>query len=109
MHRRRRARDEAGIGSVAAAERLRLIEVSDNGPGIAEEMVENLFDPFFTTKDPGEGTGLGLSICARLIEGMGGDITVGESAAGGARFVIRLPVMYDTVESMPEPNSAENQ
>lgn len=102
MHRRRRAKDEEGVGSVSSAERLTIIDVSDNGPGIADEMVEHLFDPFFTTKAPGEGTGLGLSICARLVEGMGGDIAVERAAAGGARFVIRLPVMYDTLHESTE-------
>lgn len=112
MHRRRRAQDEAGVGSVSTADRLILISVSDNGPGIPEEMVEHLFDPFFTTKAPGEGTGLGLSICARLIEGMGGDIIVERAGSGGARFVIRLPVMYDIApEAAPADDSAatENQ
>ncbi|MDA0330211.1 MAG: ATP-binding protein [Gemmatimonadetes bacterium] len=99
MHRRRLAQDEAGVGSVATAERLTVIEVSDNGPGIPEEITEHLFDPFFTTKEPGEGTGLGLSICARLVEGMGGIIEAGNRPDGGALFVIRLPAMYDTAES----------
>ncbi len=91
LHRRRRARDEAGVDPVARARRLTVIEVSDNGPGIAEADLEHLFDPFFTTKEPGKGTGLGLSICARLVEGMGGRIDAGASPEGGARFVIRLP------------------
>jgi len=72
-----------------------VIEVSDNGPGIAPEDVERVFDPFFTTKEPGRGTGLGLAICARLVEGMGGQIEAGEAEGGGARFVIRLPGIDD--------------
>jgi len=94
MHRRRVAVGEAGVDAVATAERLIAIEVSDNGPGIAEEIVEHLFDPFFTTKEPGEGTGLGLSICARLIEGMGGRIDALTDRPEGACFVIRLPLVY---------------
>jgi len=91
LHRRRRVRDEAGVDPVARAQRLTVIEVSDNGPGIADADLEHVFDPFFTTKEPGKGTGLGLSICARLVEGMGGRIDAGASPEGGARFVIRLP------------------
>jgi hypothetical protein len=98
MHRRREARDEAGVGSVAGAERMTVITVSDNGHGIPEGVAERLFDPFFTTKDPGEGTGLGLAICARLVEGMGGSIEHQGVPTGGACFVIRLPVVYDTGE-----------
>ena len=96
MHRRRRARDEEGPASVEAAERLTVIEVVDNGHGIPGEHIDQLFDPFFTTKEPGEGTGLGLSICARLVEGRGGRIDAESPSEGGARFVIRLPVLYDT-------------
>ena len=96
MHRRRAAQDEREVGGVSNAERLMVIEVSDNGPGIADEIAEHLFDPFFTTKELGEGTGLGLSICARLVDGMGGRIDAANDPEGGALFVIRLPVSYDT-------------
>lgn len=96
MHRRRLERDQDGVASSAAAELLTVIEVTDNGHGIPEEYVDQLFDPFFTTKEPGEGTGLGLSICARLIEGMGGEIEASNRPTGGASFVIRLPLVYDT-------------
>lgn len=95
MHRRRRARDEQGPASVDGAERVTVLEVLDNGHGIDEDQISQLFDPFFTTKEPGEGTGLGLSICARLVEGMGGRIDAENREDGGARFVIRLPVLYD--------------
>jgi C4-dicarboxylate-specific signal transduction histidine kinase len=93
MHRRRVSRDDGGKGvdPLFTAERVVIITVSDNGPGIAEADREKVFDPFFTTKEPGKGTGLGLSICARLIEGMGGRITVDRADEGGARFTNRLP------------------
>jgi len=102
LHRRREAVDEDGFGSVAAAERLTVIEVADNGHGIPEGAVEQLFDPFFTTKEPGEGTGLGLAICARLVEGMGGTIEAEPSLDGGALFVIRLPMVYDVADPQSE-------
>ncbi|MDX1647953.1 MAG: ATP-binding protein [Longimicrobiales bacterium] len=98
MHRRRHERDEEGVATVQSAERLVRLEVSDNGHGIAPEIRARLFDPFFTTKEPGKGTGLGLSICARLVEGMGGRIEAENRREGGARFVIRIPVLYDTAD-----------
>jgi len=106
MHRRRLSDDEVGIDPVSRASRVTVIEVSDNGPGIASEDLDRVFDPFFTTKDPGKGTGLGLSICARLVEGMGGQIEAGEATGGGARFVIRLPGISgpDATTVSSEPN-----
>ncbi|HEY8507650.1 MAG TPA: HAMP domain-containing sensor histidine kinase, partial [Steroidobacteraceae bacterium] len=68
------------------------IIVSDNGPGIPDELVDQIFEPFVTTKEIGKGTGLGLAVCARLIEGMGGIIKAdGASQGGGATFRIVLP------------------
>jgi hypothetical protein len=92
-HRRRVAGDPQrdGPSALFTAERVAVIRVEDNGPGIPEEHLEQIFDPFFTTKAPGEGTGLGLAICARLVEGMGGRITAGNGDEGGAVFTVRLP------------------
>jgi signal transduction histidine kinase len=73
----------------AAEGRVR-VEVEDDGPGIAPEVVDRLFEPFVTTKPVGEGTGLGLAVCRGLVEAVGGTIGV-EAGQGGARFVIELP------------------
>jgi C4-dicarboxylate-specific signal transduction histidine kinase len=94
-HRRRRSDEKGGVGRLARSAQVTVLEVSDNGPGIAAEHLDRIFDPFFTTKEPGKGTGLGLSICARLVEGMGGHIEAGPSSEGGARFLIRLPGTTD--------------
>jgi nitrogen fixation/metabolism regulation signal transduction histidine kinase len=68
--------------------RARII-VDDDGPGVAPELQMRIFEPYFTTKE--HGTGLGLAIVRKIALEHGGDVTVGESAAGGARFVIELP------------------
>jgi signal transduction histidine kinase len=65
--------------------------VTDNGPGIPEDVRPHIFDPFFTTKPPGSGTGLGLDIVRRLVQRIGGDITV-ESEPGRTAFKVALPV-----------------
>ena len=67
-----------------------LVEISDDGPGIPEEIRERIFEPFFTTKDVGKGTGLGLDISYRVVEELGGDIRV-LSEPGDTRFQVRLP------------------
>lgn len=98
MHRRRVSRDDGGKGvdPLFTARAVVVLEVQDNGPGIAPEHLDTVFDPFFTTKEPGKGTGLGLSICARLIEGMGGRIQASNAPEGGAAFTIRLPAATES-------------
>jgi signal transduction histidine kinase len=61
------------------------IEICDNGPGVPEAMREKLFQPFATAAKPG-GSGLGLSIARDLARLHGGDVTLGETGAGGTKF-----------------------
>ncbi len=68
-----------------------VIEVTDNGVGIAPERIGKVFDPFFTTKGISEGTGLGLSICRSIVRGAGGTIGVQSRPGRGTTFVVRLP------------------
>jgi signal transduction histidine kinase len=67
-----------------------LVEIADDGPGIAPEDLPRIFDPFFTTKEPGAGTGLGLAICHRLMESFGGEIAVKAGQGRGATFTLRF-------------------
>jgi two-component system, NtrC family, sensor kinase len=63
------------------------LEVSDDGPGLAPEMVGRVFEPFATTKALGKGTGLGLAICRQLMQAFGGDIEAAPPTRGqGAVF-----------------------
>ncbi len=67
------------------------ISVSDNGPGIPEEIRGRIFDPFFTTKPAGEGTGLGLAIIHSIVHQHRGTLRMESDPASGTRFVIELP------------------
>ncbi len=64
--------------------------VTDEGPGLSDEIIEKLFDPFYTTKE--HGTGLGLTIAHRLVEAHGGNLAARNRPGGGAEFVVVLPV-----------------
>ena len=66
------------------------IEVRDRGVGIAADDLSRVFDPFFTTRRT--GTGLGLAITRRVIEGLGGTITVTSRPGHGTDVRIELPV-----------------
>jgi signal transduction histidine kinase len=66
------------------------VEITDDGPGIPEEVRTRLFDPFFTTKAPGHGTGLGLHIAQRVVARHGGRIDV-RTGDEGTTFRVRLP------------------
>ncbi len=68
------------------------ITVSDNGPGIPQEVIDRIFDPFFTTKPQGEGTGLGLSICHGIVEEHEGRLEVISADGIGATFTLTLPL-----------------
>ncbi|MCB1756786.1 MAG: PAS domain S-box protein, partial [Gammaproteobacteria bacterium] len=67
-----------------------IIRVTDTGPGFQNENTERLFDAFYTTKK--EGLGMGLAICRTITEAHNGTIGVEHPAAGGAAFIVRLPV-----------------
>jgi signal transduction histidine kinase len=72
-----------------------ILDVEDNGPGIAEDDQRHLFEPFFqlsAARTPGDSHGLGLAICRRIVTAHGGDVSVQSAPGHGARFRIVLPL-----------------
>ena len=69
------------------------IEVSDNGNGIPQNVVDKIFQPFFTTKPTGQGTGLGLSLSYDIVKAHGGDLKVETKQGEGSAFTIQLPIV----------------
>ncbi len=69
------------------------VRISDNGPGMPEEVRRHIFDPFYTTKPPGKGTGIGLSISWQIVvEKHRGNFCCNSSPDRGAEFAIEIPI-----------------
>jgi len=73
------------------ASRMVAIDVSDNGPGMSKEQMENIFTPFFTTKP--KGTGLGLAICHKIVSEHRGMIKIDSEPGKGSTFTVLLPLI----------------
>lgn len=80
-----------------------LIEVQDNGAGIAPDIVDRIFEPFFTTKTVGSGSGLGLSMVFGFIKQSGGQITVKSLVGEGTCFRLYLPTATAITLQLQQP------
>jgi two-component system NtrC family sensor kinase len=84
-----------GYGAIkiatAANDKVVRFSCTDDGPGIATQILKDLFKPFVTTKGDGEGTGLGLSICYQIISEHDGRIWVETEPGKGSTFFFELP------------------
>jgi signal transduction histidine kinase len=78
-----------------------VVEIQDNGAGIAPEVLAHIFEPFFTTKGAEEGTGLGLPIAKDAIEGHGGRISCESQLGRGATFRVQLPITAVPAHAAP--------
>ena len=67
-----------------------VVEISDTGPGIPEDVLPHVFEPFYTTKEEGKGTGLGLSMAYGIVESHEGTIVVRNKSRSGDCFCDRI-------------------
>ena len=74
---------------------MAVITIHDSGPGIDAHAAGHLFEPFFTTKSSSKGLGLGLAISSSIVQAMDGQLSARNHVAGGAEFVVRLPVTQE--------------
>lgn len=82
-----------------SGDRVVILEILDNGHGIASADANRLFDPFFTTKATGVGTGLGLSVARRIVELHGGELTLeNREKDPGAVARLILPTKLETAK-----------
>jgi signal transduction histidine kinase len=68
-----------------------VVTITDNGPGIPDEINSMVFDPFFTTKEIGKGTGLGLDVVMRIIDQHHGSVKL-KSVPGNTSFIVCIPI-----------------
>jgi len=82
-----------------------VLDVSDEGEGMPQQIMDRIFDPFFTTKEVGHGTGLGLSTVQGLLRSHGGFIDVSSEVGKGSTFRVCLPAHADLAVSATEPEA----
>jgi signal transduction histidine kinase len=80
-------------GKIISPGKFVAISVSDEGAGIAPDVLERVFDPFFTTKEKGKGTGLGLSVVHGIVKNHNGFIRISSRVNVGTRFEVYLPAL----------------
>ena len=80
-----------------------LVEVADNGTGIAPDIIDKIFEPFFSTKEVGKGTGLGLSTVYGIIKQTGGFVYPESELGKGTSFRIFLPRHVAGAEELQAP------
>jgi signal transduction histidine kinase len=89
------AMDGHGRLTLRAARRadgLAVLQVGDDGTGIASTDLAHVFEPYYTTKPRGQGTGLGLAAVRRFVEAAGGTVSVESEPGAGATFTLLLPL-----------------
>ena len=74
------------------------VEARDRGPGFPVELMSRLFEPYVTSKP--RGTGLGLAIVKKIVEEHAGSVVADNVPGGGARVLVRLPVLTDVLSDV---------
>jgi len=83
-----------------------LVEVSDDGAGMSEDVLGRIFEPFFTTKGAGKGTGLGLATVYSVVHQHGGTVIPSSTVGSGTCMRVFLPAVTDPREEAADAPAA---
>ncbi len=83
--------NEISVSLAPGAGGTAVVEISDTGCGMSDDVVSRIFSPFFSSKPPSQGTGLGLAVGRRIVDAMGGQIEVRSVLGKGSSFRVTLP------------------
>jgi DNA-binding response OmpR family regulator len=86
-------------------ERMVVIDIADNGPGLPNKVLDRLFEPFVTTRPVGQGTGMGLAISYAIVTQQNGTLQVASDPGRGATIRIALPVEHRPDQPAPTPDA----
>jgi PAS domain S-box-containing protein len=89
--------DKNMTGNPLKAGKYAALSITDNGCGIAPEVMGKIFEPYFTTKELGKGTGLGLSVVYGIAKEHGGDIRVRSKVGRGTTVNVYLPLLKNAM------------
>jgi signal transduction histidine kinase len=78
------------LGCRRGGDGLTVFEVTDDGPGISEDVNAKVFEDFFSTKGS-EGTGIGLLVVQKVAEDHGGNVTFSSKPGAGTTFTVTIP------------------
>lgn len=82
------------------------LAIGDTGPGIPQDIRDNIFEPYFTTKEIGKGTGMGLSIIHGIVSSMKGFVTCENKPEYGAIFRVFIPAVEKQAVTAAQPDAA---
>jgi signal transduction histidine kinase len=95
---------EMSVATRTAPDGQAVLEVTDNGPPLSEEVLPHVFDPFYSARSGGEGIGLGLAVSNSIVRGLGGTLTVVSGQGRGTTFRISLPPVPEEGLETPPPS-----
>jgi two-component system NtrC family sensor kinase len=93
-------------GGLGAGERMVVIDIADNGPGLPQKIIDRLFEPFVTTRPVGQGTGMGLAITYAIVMQHGGTLQVASEPERGTTIRMALPVERKAEDQAQPPEPA---